>query len=189
MNGLLTAMRNTVEDLYGHVHRVGRLSVALGEVLGLGETQLRNLATAGVFHDVGKIHIDPAILSKPGPLTGHEVTEIRKHPELGYAMAVDHLDPEVALAILHHHERWDGGGYPHGLTGEEIPRLARVVLVADAFDAITSERSYQPAMPVDYAIAEIVSCSGSQFDPEVVEALLVLASRDFSDVFGSAELF
>lgn len=183
MNSLMAAMKRVVEDLYGHVHRVSTLSVAIGEVLGLDDDELRCLAAAGVFHDVGKVHIDPAILAKPGPLVGDEVTAIRRHPELGYAMASDHLDPRVAVAILHHHERWDGNGYPHGLKGRDIPRLSRIVLVADAFDAITSERAYQPAMPVDYAVAEIVNCSGSQFDPEVVEAFCVLAERDFADVF------
>lgn len=163
-------MENMVEDLHGHVHRVADLAVALGRTIGLGEADITRLGLVGVLHDVGKVHVDPAILSKPGPLDAEELDHMRRHPELGFAMTVDRFDRRVSEAILYHHERYDGLGYPFGLAGSEIPLLARIVLVADAFDAMVSHRSYQSALPVDHAIAEINLYQGSQFDPVVVEA-------------------
>ena len=172
---LLLAMQNVVEDLYGHVHRVADLSCALGRTMRLPENDIEALALVGVLHDVGKVHIDPAILAKPGPLDELERDHMRRHPELGYAMINERFDRRVSEAILYHHERYDGGGYPFGLAGLEIPLLSRIVLVADAFDAITNHRSYQPALSVEYAIQEITSNSGTQFDPGVVEAFLNVA--------------
>ncbi|MGA7270885.1 MAG: HD domain-containing phosphohydrolase [Acidimicrobiia bacterium] len=169
-DSLLHAMENMVEDLHGHVHRVADLAVSLGRTIGLGETDITRLGLVGVLHDVGKVHVDPAILSKPGPLDAEELDHMRRHPELGFAMTVDRFDRGVSEAILYHHERFDGLGYPFGLAGSEIPLLARIVLVADAFDAMVSHRSYQPALPVDHAVAEINLYQGSQFDPLVVEA-------------------
>lgn len=174
---LLQAMQNVVEDLYGHVHRVAHLSSALGRTMGLPEADIDALALVGVLHDVGKVHIDPAILAKPGPLDELERDHMRRHPELGYAMINERFDRRVSEAILYHHERYDGGGYPFGLAGLEIPLLSRVVLVADAFDAITNHRSYQPALSAEYAIQEITSNAGTQFDPGVVEAFLSVAER------------
>jgi HD-GYP domain-containing protein (c-di-GMP phosphodiesterase class II) len=174
---LLQAMQNVVEDLYGHVHRVADLSCALGRTMGLPEADIELLALVGVLHDVGKVHIDPAILAKPGPLDELERDHMRRHPELGYAMINERFDRRVSEAILYHHERYDGGGYPFGLAGVEIPLLSRVVLVADAFDAITNHRSYQPALSVEYAIQEITTNAGTQFDPGVVEAFLSVSDR------------
>jgi HD-GYP domain-containing protein (c-di-GMP phosphodiesterase class II) len=170
-------MQNVVEDLYGHVHRVSDLSSSLGRTMGLAIEDVERLAIVGVLHDVGKVHIDPAILAKPGPLDDLERDHMRRHPELGYAMIAERFDRRVSEAILYHHERYDGGGYPFGLAGTEIPILSRVVLVADAFDAITNHRSYQPALSVDYAIDEINRNSGTQFDPTVVEAFLMVADQ------------
>jgi HD-GYP domain-containing protein (c-di-GMP phosphodiesterase class II) len=174
---LLQAMQAVVEDLYGHVHRVADLSCALGRTMGLPEADIEALALVGVLHDVGKVHIDPAILAKPGPLDELERDHMRRHPELGYAMINERFERRVSEAILYHHERYDGGGYPFGLAGLEIPLLSRVVLVADAFDAITNHRSYQPALSVEYAIQEITSNAGTQFDPGVVEAFLSVSDR------------
>jgi HD-GYP domain-containing protein (c-di-GMP phosphodiesterase class II) len=174
---LLQAMQNVVEDLYGHVHRVADLACALGRTMGLPEADIEALALVGVLHDVGKVHIDPAILAKPGPLDELERDHMRRHPELGYAMINERFDRRVSEAILYHHERYDGGGYPFGLAGLEIPLLSRVVLVADAFDAITNHRSYQPALSVEYAIQEITSNAGTQFDPGVVEAFMSVSDR------------
>jgi HD-GYP domain-containing protein (c-di-GMP phosphodiesterase class II) len=103
---------------------------------------------------------------------------MERHPELGFAMTRNRLDPKIAEAILYHHERFDGAGYPFGLAGEAIPILSRIVLVADAFDAMTSKRAYQPALPADFAIHEIHKNMGSQFDPGVVEIFLELAAVD-----------
>lgn len=180
MDTLLAAMEGVVEDLYGHVHRVSAIASTIGRHMGLDDADIDRLTTVGVLHDVGKIHIDPAILAKPGPLEAAELIRMRRHPEFGFVMTVDLFDRGVSEAILHHHERYDGTGYPFGLAKDEIPLLARIVLVADAFDAITSHRSYQHALPVEWALQEINTHAGAQFDPGVVEA--------FSDVADEALL-
>jgi HD-GYP domain-containing protein (c-di-GMP phosphodiesterase class II) len=175
---LIQVMEDVIEDLHGHVHRVSNLAVNLGRGLGLGEDDLDRLALAGVLHDVGKIHMDPGILGKPGPLDQSERELMERHPELGFAMTRNRLDPKIAEAILYHHERFDGTGYPFGLTADAIPILSRIVLVADAFDAMTSKRAYQPALPVDFAVHEIRQNAGTQFDPSVVTIFLELAEVD-----------
>ena len=172
---LVKVMEDVIEDLHGHVHRVSNLAVDLGRGLGLGNDDLDRLALAGILHDVGKIHMDPGILGKPGPLDQTERDLMERHPELGFAMTRNRLDPKISEAILYHHERFDGGGYPFGLAGDAIPILSRIVLVADAFDAMTSKRAYQPALPVDFAVHEITRNAGSQFDPAVVEIFIGLA--------------
>ncbi|HSJ29205.1 MAG TPA: HD domain-containing phosphohydrolase [Acidimicrobiia bacterium] len=149
MDTLLAAMEGVVEDLYGHVHRVSAVASAIGRYMDLDELDIDRLTTVGVLHDVGKVHVDPTILAKPGPLEGEELVRMRRHPEFGFAMTVDLFDRGVSQAILHHHERFDGSGYPYGLARHEIPLLARIVLVADAFDAITSHRAYHPALPLE----------------------------------------
>jgi len=175
---LIEVMEDVIEDLHGHVHRVADLAVNLGLGVGLGDDDLDRLALAGVLHDVGKIHLDPGILGKPGPLDEEERELMRRHPELGFAMTRNRLDSKVAEAILYHHERYDGRGYPFGLAADAIPILSRIVLVADAFDAMTSIRAYQPALPVEFAVTEIRNNAGTQFDPVVVEVFLELAAVD-----------
>ncbi len=175
MDALIASMEGTGEDLYGHVHRVSSSAVEIGTMLGLDRLDLDRLATVGVLHDVGKIHIDPSLLAKAGPLIDEEITHMRRHPLFGFAMTVERFDRHVCEAILFHHERWDGGGYPFGLQGEDIPILARVVLVADAYDAITSHRSYQPALSAEYALNEITANRARQFDPTVVDAFVAIA--------------
>lgn len=167
MDTLIEQMAGVVDDLYGHVYRVSNFAGHIGRAVGLDENDVDRLRTVGVLHDVGKIHVDPEIIAKPGPLFGVELDRMRQHPEFGFAMTVESFDRTIADAILHHHERWDGMGYPHGLRGEEIPILARIILVADAFDAITSHRSYQPALPVEFALEELRDNAGTQFDPEL----------------------
>ena len=173
---LIEVMVDVIEDLHGHVHRVSDLAVNLGIGIGLGDIDLDRLALAGVLHDVGKIHLDPGILGKPGPLDESERELMNRHPELGFAMTRNRLDPGVAEAILYHHERYDGRGYPFGLAGEEIPILSRIILVADAFDAMTSTRAYQRALPVEFAVNEIRKHGGTQFDPHVVDLFMELAA-------------
>jgi HD-GYP domain-containing protein (c-di-GMP phosphodiesterase class II) len=173
----LKAMKGVVDDLYGHVHRVSDLATALGKEMDLPRDDIKRLSLVGILHDVGKVHIDPSILAKPGPLDEEEQTHMRRHPEIGYAMIAEKFDRRVSEAILYHHERFDGLGYPFGLEGQRIPILSRIVLVADAFDAITSHRSYQPALSTDFAISEIMNNSGTQFDPDVVDAFLSIINR------------
>ncbi len=175
---LIEVMEDVIEDLHGHVHRVSDLAVDLGTGLGLGEDDLDRLALAGVLHDVGKIHLDPNILGKPGPLSEEEFELMRRHPEMGFAMTRKRMDPKVSEAILYHHERFDGFGYPFGLAAGEIPLLSRIVLVSDAFDAMTSHRAYQAALPIEFAVEEITDNAGTQFDPQVVEIFLGLAAID-----------
>jgi HD-GYP domain-containing protein (c-di-GMP phosphodiesterase class II) len=175
---LIEVMEDVIEDLHGHVHRVSDLAVDLGTGVGLPDQDLDRLALAGVLHDVGKIHLDPNILGKPGPLDDQEFELMRRHPEMGFAMTRNRLDSKVAEAILYHHERIDGRGYPFGLEGDNIPILSRIVLVADAFDAMTSVRAYQPALPVEFAVQEIRQNAGTQFDHKVVDIFLELASID-----------
>ena len=175
---LIEVMEDVIEDLHGHVHRVSDLAVDLGTGIGLGDADLDRLALAGILHDVGKIHFDPTILGKPGPLTEEEFELMRRNPEMGFAMTRSRLEPKVAEAILYHHERYDGGGYPFGLEADNIPILSRIVLVADAFDAMTSVRAYQPALPVEFAVNEIRTHAGTQFDPAVVDVFLEIAAVD-----------
>jgi HD-GYP domain-containing protein (c-di-GMP phosphodiesterase class II) len=148
------------------------LAEAIGRALGLEETMVSRLRLAGLLHDLGKLAVPDRILQKPGRLDASEFAALREHAERGFEL----LHPlDVAPLdewILHHHEHWDGTGYPHGLRGEEIPLGARIILVADAFDAITSDRCYRPAASVDHALDELRRCAGTQFDPTVVDALV-----------------
>ncbi|WP_330298497.1 HD-GYP domain-containing protein [Streptomyces sp. NBC_00503] len=163
-----------IKDRYtrGHSERVGQASAMIARELGMGEDRLEVVRIAGILHDVGKLGVPTRLLRKDGPLTPEERRIIELHPEYGHEMVrgIGFLG-EARSAILHHHERVDGSGYPYGLTGEQIPVLARVVAVADAFDAMTSTRSYSRARPVPVALAELERCAGAQFDPDMVRAL------------------
>ncbi|WP_198427436.1 HD-GYP domain-containing protein [Streptomyces buecherae] len=163
-----------LKDRYtrGHGERVGAASVLIARELGMAAERLEVLRVAGVLHDVGKLGVPTRLLRKNGPLTPQERCVIELHPEHGDAMVRDIAClAEARSAILHHHERLDGSGYPHGLAGRDIPEVARVVAVADAFDAMTSTRSYHRARPVSVAVEELRRCAGSQFDPRMVRAL------------------
>ncbi|WP_338932089.1 HD-GYP domain-containing protein [Streptomyces netropsis] len=163
-----------LKDRYtrAHCERVGRASVLIARELGMTGERLEAMRLAGVLHDIGKIGVPTRLLRKDGPLTPEERRVIELHPEYGHEIVrgIAFLD-EARAAILHHHERLDGKGYPHGLTGHQIPEFARVVAVADAFDAMTSNRSYSRARPVPVALAELHRCAGSHFDPRMVAAL------------------
>ncbi len=163
-----------IKDRYtrGHSERVGRASVLIARELGMDERRQEVLRFAGILHDVGKLGVPTRILRKDGPLTPEERRIIELHPEYGHEIVrgIGFLE-EVRSAILHHHERMDGRGYPYGLTGTRIPEYARVVAVADAFDAMTSTRSYRRARAVPAALAELRRCAGEQFDPRMVHAL------------------
>ncbi len=172
---LVRRLQQDDPGLAAHGDRVAGLAQVIGAALELGTERLRRLRVACTLHDIGKIDVDQQVLWKPGPLVGSEWDEIRRHPELGFNIVKDLVHAEIAETVLNHHERFDGTGYPYGRSGTDIPLLARILTVADAFDAITSDRCYQPALPVDYALEEIEAHAGSQFDPRVVEALQGLA--------------
>lgn len=170
---LIEALERRDPHLRGHCGRVTALAEALAVRLGWAETRLAGLRLGGALHDVGKLAIAGSVLRKPGCLTCAEVAHIRTHPEVGARLlwGIESLSPALPY-VLFHHERWDGGGYPHGLAGKAIPAEGRLLAVADAFDAMTSVRPYRPALPVDAALAELDRCAGSQFDPLVAQAFL-----------------
>ncbi|MDG4864966.1 HD-GYP domain-containing protein, partial [Streptomyces sp. T-3] len=163
-----------IKDGYtrGHSERVGKASVLIAHELGMADERVEVLRFAGILHDVGKLGVPTRLLRKDGPLTPEERRIIELHPEYGHEMVrgIGFLG-EARAAILHHHERLDGSGYPYGLAGRQIPEFARVVAVADAFDAMTSTRSYRRARPIADALAELKRCAGRQFDPQMVRAL------------------
>lgn len=161
-----------------HGERVGEASVLIARELGMAAERQEVLRVAGVLHDVGKLGVPTRLLRKNGPLTPQERRVIELHPEQGDAIVRDIAClGEARSAILHHHERLDGSGYPYGLAGRDIPEVARVVAVADAFDAMTSTRSYRRARPVSVAVEELRRCAGSQFDPRMVGALVRALDR------------
>jgi HD-GYP domain-containing protein (c-di-GMP phosphodiesterase class II) len=154
-----------------HSERVALLVEALARHLELDDDSVEQLKLAGRLHDLGKIAIPDRVLQKPGALTPHEERQLAHHPQLG-ASLLDGMDIRpVDVWIKHHHEHWDGSGYPHGLAGDEIPFGSRLILVADAYDAITTDRSYREAMSPEQAVVELRRNAGVQFDPSVVSAL------------------
>ncbi|MFH1331490.1 MAG: HD domain-containing phosphohydrolase [Actinomycetota bacterium] len=159
------------ESLAEHLHRTAEVACAVGAQLGADMDTLDLLYTAGFLHDVGKLAISEAILWKPSGLTRAEWRVVRVHPEEGHRLVADIMDREVAAAVLNHHERMDGEGYPRGLDGRTLPMVARIIQVADAFDAMTNHRPYRPALPTLAAVEEVQRCAGSQFDAEVAAAL------------------
>jgi len=157
----------------GHVRRVVDISLAIGEELGLKPEEKETLELAAILHDVGKIGIRDGVLLKHGPLTPEELAHIRLHPQLGAEILAPIRQLEAVIpAVRHHQERCDGQGYPQGLKGDEIPLASRVIAVADAFDAMTTDRPYRPRLSDEAAATEIERCAGSQFDPKVAEAFL-----------------
>lgn len=156
-----------------HGYRVSRLCESMGRQLGLTEIAITELSIAGLFHDLGKIAVSRAVLEKPGKLTTEEYREIKRHSEIGYRIlgSVKGME-KIAEYVLYHHERWDGKGYPRQLKGREIPLYSRVIGLADAYDAMTNNRSYRKALSKKAAIKELLWNSGTQFDPELVGAFI-----------------
>ena len=162
----------------GHIYRMTSYAVQLGQALSLDEHQLLLLRYGGVMHDIGKIGVSEAILAKPGPLTEGEWEEMRQHPIIGEAICAPlRFSHKVGPIIRHHHERWDGKGYVDSLAGEEIPFLARVISIVDAFDAMTTDRPYRKALPLDEAIHRLSEGAGTQWDPHITHAFLNLVQR------------
>ncbi len=178
----ITALARTVEvrDAYtaNHTQRVTDYALLLAEQLNLSALERHHIRIGTPLHDIGKIGIDDAILRKPGRLTPDEFEMMKSHTLKGAAILepIEGLGPVIPI-VRHHHERWDGNGYPDGLASDKISRLARVVAVADAFDAMTSHRPYRPAMPAEKAFEELVRMAGSHFDPACVDAFLAVRAK------------
>lgn len=161
----------------GHSRRVTEIALALGDEVGLSDSELEDLRWGSLLHDVGKIAVDQMIQNKPGALTEEEYEHIMIHPHVGTGIVGPIVNGSVVDMIEHHHDHYDGSGVNQVSAGSEIPLAARILTVADAFDAMTSDRPYRPAMPVERALDEIRRCVGKQFDPEVAEAFLSMMSR------------
>ena len=182
--GTLLALSRALDakDRYtrGHSERVAWLATELATQAGLGEAFAANVHLAGVLHDIGKIGVPDAVLCKPGRLTDDEFDAIRQHPRIGHEILKGIPAVEGALAgVLHHHERYDGRGYPEGLAGEDIPVIARVLALADTFDAMSSDRAYRAARTREQVLDEIAKCAGSQFDPALAEVFVRLDFAGF----------
>lgn len=180
-------LRQTVEakDPYtrGHSDRVSEYSVLIGKKLGLDEKTLHILKIGGLFHDIGKIGIPDSILLKESKLSDEEYSQIKNHPMIGVHMLGDAaIFTDILPIVKHHHERYDGRGYPSQLVGEDIPYVARIAAVADTFDAMTSKRSYRDSLPIDIVRAEIERCSGTQFDPNIAKVFLDIMDNDFDSI-------
>ena len=162
-----------------HSERVSNICISIGEKLGMQSNELNMLKAISVLHDIGKIAIDDQILNKPGKLNDEEWEAIKRHPEIGYRILSS--SPEyisIAEDILYHHERYDGKGYPRGLKGEEIPIRARIITIADSFDAMISDRPYRKALANEEALSEIKRCAGSQFDPKIAQLFIELYKEE-----------
>lgn len=163
--------KNKREEL--HSHRVSELSKRLAQQLGFTEQAVEEIKTAALLHDIGKIAINEEILNKMGKLSDEELNEMKRHPEIGYRILRSVNDMvDMSDYVLYHHEHWDGTGYPKGLGGKDIPIQARIISIADAFDAITSDRTYRPRRTNEEAFQELIRCSGKQFDPELIVSFI-----------------
>ncbi len=171
LKSLVAALETRDAETHGHSERVVNYSLRLGRELGLDEDQMRALEFGSLLHDIGKIGVPDAVLRKPAHLDEDEWTRMREHPLLGQQIlrGINFLEGSIML-VAQHHERWDGSGYPNNLRGEEIDIKARIFAVADAYDAITSDRVYRPGRPFETAVAELTKYAGVQFDPQVVAA-------------------
>jgi response regulator RpfG family c-di-GMP phosphodiesterase len=183
LEGLIAALDYRDAETQWHSRRVSRYARRLAQQLGIHEPELTVIEHGALLHDIGKIGVRDRVLLKPGPLTPEEWTEMKRHPELGWALLqrVDYLRPASSI-VLQHQERWDGTGYPARLQGDAIVIGARVFHVVDTLDAITSDRPYRKAGPFEDARAEIVRCVGTQFDPEVVDAFLAVAPEEWERI-------
>ena len=183
----IQTLRYTVEakDPYtrGHSDRVSLYSVLIGKYLGLSEKDLKTLEIGGLFHDIGKIGVPDAILRKETKLTDDEYSEIKNHPAIGaHILSSAEIFKDIIPIVKHHHEKYDGNGYPGTLKGEEIPYLARIAAIADTFDAMTSKRTYRDALPLETVIAEFERCRGTQFDPKLDDVFLDILKNHYDEI-------
>jgi putative nucleotidyltransferase with HDIG domain len=192
MMGLLHSLTSAVDakDAYtcGHSERVALLSRHLAKTIKMSDAEVERIYMAGLLHDVGKIGVPEAVLQKPGKLTPEEFDQMKKHPEIGARILADIKQiRDIIPGVLHHHERYDGKGYPAGLAGENIPVMGRILCLADCFDAMTSNRTYRKALPLEVALTEIRRCSGTQFDPALAEAFLRTGCEEFRELLRDYE--
>ena len=183
----IQVLRYTVEakDTYtrGHSDRVSAYSVLIGRYMGLSDEDLKLLEIGGLFHDIGKIGVPDSVLLKEGKLTDDEYNEIKNHPSIGkHILSNAATFGNIIPIVYHHHEKYDGRGYPGKLAGNDIPLFARIAAVADTFDAMTTKRSYRNALPLDVVRAEIVKCTGTQFDPEVAKVFLDIIDNHYDEI-------
>jgi HD-GYP domain-containing protein (c-di-GMP phosphodiesterase class II) len=177
-----------LKDLNTGVHstRLAEWAVRIGQELGMEEAGLADIEVAALLHDAGKVGVPDAILKKPGALTPDEWRIMRMHPEFSWAVLrlVPGLE-KASLYALHHHEKYNGGGYPSGLKGEEIPIGSRIVSVIDSFDAMVANRPYKEGLPIEEALRRLVADSGTHFDPVVVQHFIRIARAEMSSVFAA----
>ena len=183
----IQSLRYAVEakDPYtrGHSDRVSEYAVLIGRKMGLPEDEIKTLQIGGLFHDIGKIGVPDSILQKEAKLTDDEYSQIKNHPSIGaHILGEAEAFKDIIPIVKHHHERFDGRGYPSRLSGEEIPLLARITAVADTFDAMTSKRSYRNALDIQYVKEEIERCKGTQNNPKIAEVFLEILNNDFGKI-------
>lgn len=183
----IQTLRYTVEakDTYtrGHSDRVSEYSVLIGKYLNLPQETLNTLKIGGLFHDVGKIGVPDNVLQKETKLTDDEYSEIKNHPSIGaHILSTATIFKDIMPIVKHHHERYDGHGYPSQLKGENIPYLARIDTIADSFDAMTSRRTYRDSLPMDVIISEFERCKGTQFDPKLTDVFLDILKNHFDEI-------
>lgn len=166
----------------GHSSRVTDLAEAVARRLGWTEERIASLRVGGPLHDIGKLAVSDEVLCKEGRLDDDELAQIREHPKIGAKLLLRVTALREAIPyVLYHHERWDGTGYPSGKRGEEIPVEARVLAIADAFDAMTSDRPYRSALSREEALAEVERCAGTQFDPKIARVFLEVFGHDTAE--------
>ena len=183
----IETLRYTVEvkDTYtrGHSDRVSEFSVLIGKYLNLSDADIHTLKIGGLFHDIGKIGVPDSILQKDSKLTDDEYSEIKNHPSIGaHILSTATIFKDIIPIVKHHHEKYDGTGYPGMLAGENIPYLARITAVADTFDAMMSKRSYRDPLDIKYIIEEFDRCKGTQFDPNIADVFLNILNNHFDEI-------
>jgi len=176
---LLNALRCKDDYTWGHSLRVAYFCISVGKEMGLSADELYELEVSALFHDIGKIGVPDAVLLKPSRLTEEEFLEMKLHPSKSYQILQDFpVFHKMAVNAKHHHERFDGRGYPDGLKGEAIPLFSRIILIADTFDAMTSTRPYRKGLPFETAFAELREFAGTQFDANIVEHFISAMTKE-----------
>lgn len=183
----IQTLRYTVEakDKYtrGHSDRVSEYSILIGKKLGLSDADLKTLEIGGLFHDIGKIGVPDSIIQKTERLTDDEYSQIKNHPSIGaHILSNATIFKDIIPIVKHHHERYDGHGYPSQLKGEDIPYLARIATIADSFDAMTSKRTYRDSLPIEVVKEEFAKNRGTQFDPELTDVFLDILNNDYDKI-------